>query len=193
MTPSSPRSWGSLASRRNKAKPLRISVTAMSILMDSSWRAARWLPRAVSARRGGIVVAAVLAAVGLVFAWQASLLDLGGFELPGPGFFPLVLGSLVFAFAVLIAIEGLRGVGAGEAVELGHRDVLIVLAALAAAAALFEPLGAYLSLGLFGAVLLVLLARVSIPLAIASAAVAMVACWYFFQVLLGLQLPRGPF
>jgi putative tricarboxylic transport membrane protein len=165
----------------------------MSILMDSSWRAARWLPRGVSARRGGIVVAAVLAAVGLVFAWQASLLDLGGFELPGPGFFPLVLGILVFAFAVLIAIEGLRGAGEGETVELGHRDVLIVFVALAAAAALFEPLGAYLSLGLFGAVLLVLLARVSVPLAIGAAAVAMVACWYFFQVLLGLQLPRGPF
>jgi putative tricarboxylic transport membrane protein len=165
----------------------------MSILMDSSWRAARWLPRSVSARRGGIAVAAVLAAVGLVFAWQASLLDLGGFELPGPGFFPLVLGILVFAFAVLIAIEGLRGAGGGETVELGHRDVLIVLAALAAAAALFEPLGAYLSLGLFGTVLLVLLARVSVPLAIGAAAVAMVACWYFFQVLLGLQLPRGPF
>jgi hypothetical protein len=165
----------------------------MSILMDSSWRAARWLPRTVSARRGGIVVAAVLAGVGLVFAWQASLLDFGGFDLPGPGFFPLVLGVLVFAFAVLIAIEGLRGAGEGETVELGHRDVLIVLAALVAVAAVFEPLGAYLSLGLFGAVLLVVLARVSVPLAIASAAVAMVACWYFFQVLLGLQLPRGPF
>jgi Tripartite tricarboxylate transporter TctB family len=165
----------------------------MSILMDGSWRAARWLPRAVSARRSGIVVAAVLAGVGLVFAWQASLLDFGGFELPGPGFFPLVLGILVFTFAGLIGIEGLRGGGEGGTVELGHRDVLIVFAALIAAAALFEPLGAYLSLGLFGAVLLVLLARVSVPLAIAAASVAMVACWYFFQVLLGLQLPRGPF
>jgi hypothetical protein len=165
----------------------------MSILMESSWRAARWLPRTVSARRGGIVVAAVLAGVGLLFAWQASLLDFGGLDLPGPGFFPLVLGVLVFAFAVLIAIEGLRGSGEGETVELGHRDVLIVLAALVAVAALFEPLGACLSLGLFGAVLLVVLARVSVALAIASAAVAMIACWYFFQVLLGLQLPRGPF
>jgi hypothetical protein len=165
----------------------------MSILMDSSWRAARWLPRTVSARRGGIIVAAVLAGVGLVFAWQASLLDFGGLDLPGPGFFPLVLGVLVFALAALIAIEGLRSAGEGATVALGHRDVLIVFAALVAVAALFEPLGAYLALGLFGAVLLVLLARVSVPLAIASAAVAMVACWYFFQVLLGLQLPRGPF
>jgi hypothetical protein len=165
----------------------------MSSLMDSSWRAARWLPRAVSARRGGVAVAVVLAAVGLIFVWQASLLDFGGLDLPGPGFFPLVLGVLVFALAVLIAIEGFRGAGEGETVELGHRDVLIVLAAMVAVAALFEPLGAYLSLGLFGAVLLVVLARVAVPLAIASAAIAMVACWYFFQVLLGLQLPRGPF
>ncbi len=165
----------------------------MSIPMESSWRAARWLPRTVSARRGGIVVAAVLAGVGLLFAWQASLLDFGGFDLPGPGFFPLVLGVVVFGLAALIAIEGLRGAGEGETVELGHRDVLIVLSALVAVAALFDPLGAYLSLGLFGAVLLVVLARVAVPLAIASAVVAMVACWYFFQVLLGLQLPRGPF
>jgi hypothetical protein len=165
----------------------------MSILMDSSGRVGRWLPRAVSVRRGGIAVAAVLAGVGLLFAWQASLLDFGGLDLPGPGFFPLVLGILAFALATLIGIEGWRGVGEGGTVEFGHRDVLIVLAALMAAAALFEPLGAYLSLGLFGAVLLVLLARVSVPLAIAAAAVAMLACWYFFQVLLGLQLPRGPF
>jgi putative tricarboxylic transport membrane protein len=165
----------------------------MSILMDSSWRAARWLPRAVSVRRGGIAVATVLAGVGLLFAWQASLLDFGGLDLPGPGFFPLVLGIAVFVLAVLIGFECWRGAGEGGTVELGHRDVLIALAALLAAAALFEPLGAYLSLGLFGAVLLVLLARVSVPLAVAAAGVAMLACWYFFQVLLGLQLPRGPF
>jgi hypothetical protein len=166
----------------------------MSIHMESSWRAGdRLLPRVVSARRGGIVVALVLAAVGLVFAWQASLLDFGGFDLPGPGFFPLVLGVVVFAFSAIIAVEGIRGAGEGETVELGHRDVLIVLAALVAEAALFERLGAYLSLGLFGAVLLVVLARVAVPLAVVSAVIAMAACWYFFQVLLGLQLPLGPF
>jgi putative tricarboxylic transport membrane protein len=167
----------------------------MSILTDNSWRAGvgRLLPRAVSARRGGIAVAALLAVVGLVFVWQASLLDFGGFDLPGPGFFPLVLGVLVFAFSAVIALEDFRGAGEGETVELGHRDVLIVFAALVAVAALFEPLGAYLSLGLFGAVLLIVLARVSVPLAVMAACVAMVACWYFFQVLLGLQLPLGPF
>jgi hypothetical protein len=167
----------------------------MSISIQNSWRAGagRLLPCLVSARRGGIFVAGLLAVIGLVFAWQASLLDFGGFDLPGPGFFPLVLGVIVFAFSTHIAIEGVRGAGEGETVELGHRDVLIVLAAMVAVAALFEPLGAYLSLGLFGAVLLVVIARVSLPLAALSAGVAMAACWYFFQVLLGLVLPIGPF
>ncbi len=167
----------------------------MSVSTDNSGESnpRRLLPCAVSARRGGIVVAALLAIIGVVFIWQASLLDFGGFDLPGPGFFPLVLGVVVFALSVVIAIEGFRGAGQGETVALGHRDVLIVFAAMVAAAALFEPLGAWLSLGLFGAVLLVLVARVAVPLAALSAGIAMVACWYFFQVLLGLQLPRGPF
>jgi putative tricarboxylic transport membrane protein len=167
----------------------------MSILMNNSGRAnpGRLLPCVVSARRGGLVVAALLAVVGVLFAWQASLLDFGGFDLPGPGFFPLVLGVVVFALSTIIAIEGLRGAGEGETVALGHRDVLIVFAAMVAVAALFEPLGAYLSLGLFGAVLLVVIARVSVPLAALAACIAMAACWYFFHVLLGLQLPRGPF
>ena len=151
------------------------------------------LPRAFCARRSGVVVAATLAAIALLFVWQSSLLDLGRVGLPGPGFFPLVLGVIVAACAIIIGIERWHTPANRETVELGHRDVLIVFAAMVAVAALFERLGAYLSLGLFGAVLLVVIARVSVPLAVFSACVAMAACWYFFQVLLSLQLPLGPF
>jgi hypothetical protein len=147
---------------------------------------------AISARRGGIVVAALLAATGLVFAWQASLIDLGDLGLPGPGFFPLLLAIVVVLLSAVIAVRVLFASGEGEPVAFGHRDVLIVLAALIAVPLLFEPLGAYLTLGLFGAVLLVTLARCSIVLAVAASAAAMAACWYFFQVLLGLSLPTGP-
>jgi hypothetical protein len=150
------------------------------------------LVRAISARHGGMCVAAVLAAIGLLFTWQASLIDFGDFALPGPGFFPLVLGLLVFALAVVIGVRDWFRTD-GETVELGHRDVLIVLAALAALPPLFEPLGAYATLGLFGATLLVLIARCSLVVAVLSAAIGMAACWYFFQVALGLQLPIGPF
>jgi hypothetical protein len=151
------------------------------------------LVRAISARHGGMCVAAVLGAIGLIFAWQASLIDFGDFALPGPGFFPLVLGVVVFVLASVIGVRDWFQTAGGETVELGHRDVLIVLAAMAAVPALFEPLGAYATLGLFGAALLVLIARCSLVIAVLSAAIGMAACWYFFQVALGLQLPIGPF
>jgi putative tricarboxylic transport membrane protein len=159
---------------------------------DASAPASHTLPRAVSARRGGIAVAAVLAAVGLVFAWQALMIEFGDLGLPGPGFFPLWLGAAVLFLSVVTGGRLLLTLSEAEPVWLGHRDVLIVLAALVAVPLLFEQLGAYLTLGLFGAVLLVLLARTSIVVALMSAAVAMAACWYFFQVLLGLSLPMGP-
>jgi hypothetical protein len=149
------------------------------------------LPRAVCARRGGVAVAGALAAVGLVFLWQAALLDLGDIGLPGPGFFPLLLGAVLVGLAALIGLDHCRE-AVRYTVEVGHRDVLIVSAALLAVPLLFEALGAYVTLGLFGAVLLVLIARTPVWLAGIAAFIAMVACWYFFQVLLGLQLPTGP-
>lgn len=76
--------------------------------------------------------------------------------------------------------------------EFGHRDVLITLAALLVLPLIFEPLGALASLGLFGAAMLVLIGRVGLPLAIAASGLGMAACWYFFEVLLGVSLPAGP-
>ncbi len=50
----------------------------------------------------------------------------------------------------------------GETVYLGHRDVLIVLAALAGVAFAFERADSYLVLGTFMAVILLLVARASL-------------------------------
>ena len=138
-----------------------------------------------------MLVAGMLAAVGVLFVWQAALLDLGNVALPGPGFFPLVLGAALTIFATVIGVEGWR-TSTSQTVELGHRDVAIVIAALLVVPLIFELLGANITLGLLGVLLLVLIGRVPLPLAIAAAGLGMAACWYFFQVLLGLQLPSGP-
>lgn len=151
-----------------------------------------FLPRSIRVRRGGLVLAGALAAVGLLFVWQAAGLDLGGIGLPGAGFFPLLTGGALAAFAIAIGIQLLRERDDGRVIAFGHRDVLIVFAAMLGVPLLFEPLGAYGTLGLFGAVLLVLIARTSFVRAGIAAAVAMVMCWGFFQQLLGLQLPTGP-
>jgi hypothetical protein len=149
-------------------------------------------PGAVSDRRGGIFVAGMLATVGGFFAWQSWRLDLGNVDLPGPGFFPLVLGAVLVVFSIVIGIGHWRS-SEREAVEVGHRDVVVAIAALLMVPLMFEPLGAYITLGFFGTTLLVLIARVPPLLALAATCVGLAACWYFFQVLLGLQLPTGPF
>ena len=151
----------------------------------------RHLPRVFSARRGDIAVACMLATTGIVFAWQAALLDLGSVALPGPGFFPLVLGVVLATLAAVIGIGRWRS-PIGETVELGHRDVLVVIVALLMVPLLFESLGAYLTLGMLGTALLALIARLPPLSAMAAAGFGMAACWYFFHVLLGLQLPAGP-
>jgi hypothetical protein len=145
---------------------------------------------AVSTRDAGMWIAAVITFVGVVFASQALDLDFGSLLAPGPGFVPLLLSVLTAGLAVLIGYQEWRQKDS-ETVELGHRDVMIVIAAMVALPLLFAPLGAYLTLGGFGAALLVLVARTSVVVAVAAAAAGMVGCWYFFQVLLGLQLPMG--
>jgi hypothetical protein len=149
------------------------------------------LPRALCVRRGGVAMACILLAIGLIFVWQASLLDLGGPGLPGPGFFPLALGAILGACSAVIGLACWRESDEEKTVELGHYDVLVVFVALLAVPTVFEWLGAYLTLGLFGAALLVLIARTSLWLAVLAAVIAMAGCWFFFQLLLGLQLPTG--
>jgi len=151
------------------------------------------LPLVVSARNGGICVAAILGAVGALFAWQSSLLDLGNVGLPGPGFFPLLLGIVVLALSIVIGIENWYSAAGGEKVTLFHRDVLIVMAASMAVPMVFVSAGALATLGLFGVAILVFVARISLPLAVVAASAFVAACWVMFAVLLGLQLPTGPF
>ena len=181
------------------------------------------LPLVVGARNGGIAVAAILAAVGALFAWQASLLDLGHVGLPGPGFFPLVLAITVILSSIIIGIEHCRStasskkaggeaaggeiaggeIAGGEAadveavgsekVEFFHRDMVIVMAASLTVPLVFNSLGALLTLAVFVVAILVIVARVSLWLAVVAAAAFVGACWVMFEVLLGLQLPTGPF
>jgi hypothetical protein len=163
---------------------------AIKDISDGCGQAQRGLPRALSERSGGILVAGMLGAAGAFFVWQALRLDLGGIAMPGPGFLPLSLGATLMACAAFIGIDCARS-GAGAPVEFGHRDVLITVAALLTMPLVFEPFGAPLALGLLGIAMLVLIGRVALPLAIAATGLGMAACWYFFAVLLGVQLPTG--
>jgi hypothetical protein len=138
-------------------------------------------------------VAAALLAGGVFLVWQSALLPLGDVRLPGPGFFPLVLGIALSVLALATGIHTARQPRQREVVRLGHGDIFVVFAALAGVALAFEHLGAYATLGLFTTTLLWLVARVTLWRALLGASLGMVAVWVFFRVLLGVQLPSGPF
>jgi hypothetical protein len=148
-------------------------------------------PRAFSNRGGGMWIAAMLAAAGAFFASQALPFGIGSAASPGPGFFPLLLGTFLVLSAGLIGMDCWRA-AEGEPVQLGHRDVLITIATLLLMPLTFERLGAYIALALLGIALLVLIGRVALARAIAATMLGLAGCWYFFQVLLGVQLPAGP-
>jgi Na+-transporting NADH:ubiquinone oxidoreductase subunit NqrB len=168
----------------------------------------------VPARIGEIVIGAAMLIAAVFFVWQSTLLPFGNVGLPGPGFFPVVLGIALGLFALAIVIRSAReerpeGATRGQlrtmlpaplnngdqaaVISLGHRNALVVFAALVGVGLFFEPLGTYATLGLFTAALLFLVARTSPWRVILGASVGMVAIWAFFKVLLGVQLPTGPF
>lgn len=148
--------------------------------------------RPVSSRHGEIFMAVALLATATFFVGQASLLPFGGIGLPGPGFLPFALGIVLGLLALAILFRSIRS-QENETVYLGHRDVLVVLAALAGVAFAFERADSYVVLGSFMAVLLLLVARSAPWKVLLAAVLGMIAVWAMFRLALGVRLPTGDF
>jgi hypothetical protein len=138
-------------------------------------------------------VAIALLAVAVFFMSQAALLDFGRVGLPGPGFFPFALGVALGLVSLMILYVMVRSPAEGEPVYVGHRDVLVVIAALAGVAFAFERADAYLVLGILVACLLLLVARTTVWRALLGACLGMVLVWVVFRFALGVRLPTSRF
>jgi len=149
--------------------------------------------RPVSARLGEIGMAVALLAAAMFFVWQSTQLPFGHVGLPGPGFFPFALGIALGLLALAILVGAVGAAGDGKVVYLGHRDVLIALAALLGLAFAFERADTYLTLGVFAAALLLLVARAALWRVVLGASLGMVAVWVVFRLGLGVRLPAGEF
>jgi len=147
--------------------------------------------RRINARRGEAAVVAALLFIGALFVWQSLTLPMGSVGLPGPGFFPLVLGIALAAASVWLLFGLVRAPGEGETAEIGHRDLVLTYAALLLVPVFFEWVGALLTLGVFAAAVAMIIGRVVWWRAGIGAVIGMAAAWYFFKVLLGVQLPAG--
>jgi hypothetical protein len=149
--------------------------------------------RPVPVRVGEILVGLALLATALFFASQAARLDFGRVGLPGPAFFPFALSVALALLALALLYRSFRLAGDGEAVSLGHRDVLITIVALCAAAFAFERVGAYVVLGAFMAVMLLFVARAALWRVVLGICLGLVAVRRVFSEALGVRLPVGEF
>jgi Tripartite tricarboxylate transporter TctB family len=112
------------------------------------------------ARRKAGVVALVFLLLGGWISVESLQLPFGSFRMPGAGFFPLLLGITLSGLALLLLIVQLLGEGEAEPHILPARtEVLSLMAALCAAAWLFERAGYLLTMVLFLSVVLKMLAR----------------------------------
>jgi hypothetical protein len=149
--------------------------------------------RPLSARLGEAMVALALLASALFFVVLAAFLPFGTMGLPGPAFFPFVLGIALGALALAILVCVPQMAAEGEQTFLGHRNVLVAIVALIGVAIAFEWADSYLTLGAFTAVMLVTVAGAEPWRAALGASLGMVAVWAVFNRALGVRLPVGEF
>ncbi|HEX2256300.1 MAG TPA: tripartite tricarboxylate transporter TctB family protein [Afifellaceae bacterium] len=139
-----------------------------------------------------LVAGACVLAVGLFAIWEAASYPFGALRQPGPGLFPLMLGILMTALGLAIALEGLLTRRAAAGWERPNfRSILAIPAALGAFAVLVERAG--LVPAIFAAVLICSLAepRLRIPsTALLATGLAIVCVLIFVQ---GLNLPFRAF
>lgn len=139
-------------------------------------------------RQGELAVAVAFFLVGAV--WLVGVLDMpkGEFSVPGPGFFPALLGLALCVTSVALAGKVLAAKTTAR-VPIGNWHIWSTGIALGVLALLFEPLGFVPSVALFIAFFLKRLAGMRWATSILAAAAAAGAAYWFFSSLLGVPLP----
>ena len=148
----------------------------------------------VDPRRGDLAIAVLLLALAAFFLWGAWRMPAGTFAVPGPGVVPMILGALLAATALVLFIKALIGgrSEAGVSVAFGVAPVAIIFAALTAVAVALERAGFIATLSVFLFVLLRVFSRLGSLRSVLLAVVIALAARWFFDNLLGVNLPRGP-
>jgi putative tricarboxylic transport membrane protein len=144
--------------------------------------------------RGEIAAAAVLATLATYVLWEACQMPAGAPGQPGPGFFPIILGSVLLVCSIGLMLRNWRapeGTSSTAALSFRYPKAWITLAALVAMTFALEPLGFVLAATLFLIALLRFCGGVAWATAGAGAIVIAVAAWYFFVTVLGVNLPHG--
>lgn len=147
------------------------------------------------ARRHAEVLAALGAAgIGAIVVFGATQHDTGwGPTGPGAGYFPLRVGGLLVAAALLLAARAALTPLAARFAEPGAaRRVLALFLPTAIFGAAIVPLGAYLAMLFYLLWMGRFAARLSWPRAVLLAVLVPAAFWGLFETWLQVPLAKGP-
>lgn len=139
----------------------------------------------------------VLSCLGAYIVWQSSAWRIFGPEGPGPGFFPLFYGGLMFAVAAYIALRSLRRAPAESKAEAkdhtGTWLALLTWAGLALSIPLMIVLGFVVGFSVFTFFLIRLVFGTSWLRALIAAVAISLSIYIVFPVLLAVDLPEAMF
>ncbi len=149
-----------------------------------------------SLNKSELVAAGLLIALGVSIVQQARDWVYVTPDGPGPGFFPLWIGSAIIALATVVVLRHLFAVFRQQPVAKinwkGTRRVLLGWTGLAVSIALLEPAGFVVSFLLLVLFLVMVIYRRSFIAALCVGLGATAGFWILFVKLLQVQLPAGP-
>ena len=143
----------------------------------------------VKASRKDLATAAIFVALGAYFALEALNYELGTPIRMGPGFMPVLLGGILIALGLAIAVVAFRGNEDGDMQPFPWRGVILILGVIMFFGATIRGLG-FIPVVLISTFVTAMSSRENNPLAAAVIAVALTAlCLLIFVVGLGLIVP----
>jgi hypothetical protein len=144
------------------------------------------------ARRKAVLIATVFVLLGIGSCLEALQVPFGSFRMPGAGFFPLLLGMLLIALALVLLSTSLLGhMPVVPQVWPTRVEVLYLMGAIFMAVWLFERAGYLPTMALFLGVMLRTLGKVGWVATVLLALAGSVTAYVLFGRVLMIGLPAG--
>ena len=138
------------------------------------------------------IAGGMLFLVGLSIIWQASRLRLGSFHTPGPGLYPLLLGSVIVFLSLCLVIQSAKATK--EAASFSGptlKRVASVYVALLFYFVILEYAGFLISTFLLVSYLSIIIGRQRVAGALLRAFIITGLSYLLFDVALKSELPKG--
>ena len=145
----------------------------------------------VHERKGLIILSFILFTLGGVWLWISREMPTGEFSVPGPGFFPTLIGILFCFITLVLGIKSLFKKEINQCVQIGHPYIWSTIITIIILSFLYEGLGFLITITIFVGILLKILSPLGWKRSLFWGIVAAISSYLFFHFLLGIQLPSA--